>query len=680
MNMKFYMGLVVALAASAAFSKTTIEGITAPNGFTMSKKGLGDEASGGIGKFPEGFTINSIEDALFAATNRGFVVWGEESFPSVQKDIVAGYIGDQSGFFDYGKKEDSAEEYSGYPSGRWSQNEASLFGAKGVIHVPSAGVWTLGVGARDGSFVSLSVKGNGVNYYKTHTSTSGSENEVLLAAIDFQVDGDYEIEIYQYFPPNGAWLELAAAKGDMSSFTTFVYDYVEVFRLIGDPLTTYTVSFGYTDEDLGDISLGSQEVKERRLLTRPEDPRRAGYAFVDWRLDGQIYDFDTPVADDMELVATWIPNNAPVIDRVGYTPTWPTIEGVSADVTLSVVAFDQDAGRDVLTYKWASVTAPGGCSFDEVTNSTVTATVSGPGEYVFSVTVSDGHEDVSTNVSVKVRMSANATAFAFVGYERAGDPIGHQGTLQDPDIAEYPWSITNAGYKAAWRSTASGQKNWLLEKPKDRPNAYGLDGYVFPGTCLRTNETDGAFTVNTVTSGTVADNPNIISNVTDYIKSIEFLNGTMVDQAGIYWIDDPVLPISEDVKDFKPGAFTVAVPKTAAADEYTVFARITFAYRAARYPKIRIGLLSGYGDHFKPSHAKVGVTAPWAYNGDDGYGQLTWMFFDVDNAKSGSENVVELAIKGMNNFDDGKGNSQCRIEGIVFDSIYKKSGLLVSIR
>ena len=39
--------------------------------------------------------------------------------------------------------------------------------------------------------------------------------------------------------------------------------------------------------------------------TAPQDPTRDGYTFDGWYLDGEKYDFSTPVTEDITLVAKW---------------------------------------------------------------------------------------------------------------------------------------------------------------------------------------------------------------------------------------------------------------------------------------------------------------------------------------------------------------------------------------
>ncbi len=60
---------------------------------------------------------------------------------------------------------------------------------------------------------------------------------------------------------------------------------------------THTVSF--------DSGVSSQTVVDGSTATEPEVPVKDGYVFVQWTLDGQAYDFDTPVTQDISLVAEW---------------------------------------------------------------------------------------------------------------------------------------------------------------------------------------------------------------------------------------------------------------------------------------------------------------------------------------------------------------------------------------
>ena len=63
----------------------------------------------------------------------------------------------------------------------------------------------------------------------------------------------------------------------------------------------HTVSFDYGIEGM----TGSQQVADGGKATEPVAPVRDGYTFDGWLLDGQPYDFSTPVTGDLTLTAAW---------------------------------------------------------------------------------------------------------------------------------------------------------------------------------------------------------------------------------------------------------------------------------------------------------------------------------------------------------------------------------------
>ncbi len=67
------------------------------------------------------------------------------------------------------------------------------------------------------------------------------------------------------------------------------------------PKNNYTVIFNSD----GGTSISSQTVIEGGKVTRPSNPTKAGYNFVNWLLNGSAYDFETPVTGNITLVASW---------------------------------------------------------------------------------------------------------------------------------------------------------------------------------------------------------------------------------------------------------------------------------------------------------------------------------------------------------------------------------------
>ena len=63
----------------------------------------------------------------------------------------------------------------------------------------------------------------------------------------------------------------------------------------------YTVSY---DSD-GGSQVNSQTVIEGNKATKPADPTKIGYNFGGWKLNGNPYDFNSPVNDNLTLKAKW---------------------------------------------------------------------------------------------------------------------------------------------------------------------------------------------------------------------------------------------------------------------------------------------------------------------------------------------------------------------------------------
>ena len=63
---------------------------------------------------------------------------------------------------------------------------------------------------------------------------------------------------------------------------------------------TYTVTF-----ELYDNNKTTQTVSEGKTAVKPTDPTRNGYTFKGWELNGEKYDFDSKITEDITIVAKW---------------------------------------------------------------------------------------------------------------------------------------------------------------------------------------------------------------------------------------------------------------------------------------------------------------------------------------------------------------------------------------
>lgn len=64
---------------------------------------------------------------------------------------------------------------------------------------------------------------------------------------------------------------------------------------------TYVVNFN-TD---GGNSVSNQIISKDGTITKPQDPVRNGYKFLGWYSNNVLFDFNTPVTTNLELVAKW---------------------------------------------------------------------------------------------------------------------------------------------------------------------------------------------------------------------------------------------------------------------------------------------------------------------------------------------------------------------------------------
>ena len=66
----------------------------------------------------------------------------------------------------------------------------------------------------------------------------------------------------------------------------------------------YTVTFNSN----GGSTVASKEVNYNTSVTKPVDPTKSGYTFKEWQLNGEKYDFENLVTDNITLIAEWTQN------------------------------------------------------------------------------------------------------------------------------------------------------------------------------------------------------------------------------------------------------------------------------------------------------------------------------------------------------------------------------------
>ena len=111
--------------------------------------------------------------------------------------------------------------------------------------------------------------------------------------------------------------------------------------IVTEDMTLYavwdTILFNVTFESQGGTTVGGQQVAKGLYISRPADPQRQGYTFINWQdANGNVWNFDEcPVTDNLVLYATWSINEYVVtFDAQGGEPIPPMTVGYNC--TLSV--------------------------------------------------------------------------------------------------------------------------------------------------------------------------------------------------------------------------------------------------------------------------------------------------------------------------------------------------------
>jgi uncharacterized repeat protein (TIGR02543 family)/LPXTG-motif cell wall-anchored protein len=187
--------------------------------------------------------------------------------------------------------------------------------------------------------------------------------------------------------------DVAVTGGTYSDGKAFINLPVE-----SDAKITYTYDTGLSGEAM-DVTLtlaggtvtfetnGGSEVEPQTLAagesaTRPTDPTRTGYSFVDWYADPELtdgteYDFDTPVGQDITLYAKWDPHHYTVVFLPNGGSGTMADQAFTYDVAqeLSANAFARDGYHFA---GWNTEADGSGTAYeDQATVENLTATASG---------------------------------------------------------------------------------------------------------------------------------------------------------------------------------------------------------------------------------------------------------------------------------------------------------------
>lgn len=122
-----------------------------------------------------------------------------------------------------------------------------------------------------------------------------------------------------------------------SIIATVIIIFLTVITFYKTEKMTYNVSF----ETTGGTKISSQIIEEGNKATKPDDPTKSGYIFIEWTYEGNSYDFSSEVTTDLVLTAKW--------------------KEIEEDIEIYVVKFNSDGGTTIpnqIIEKGSKVTKP----------------------------------------------------------------------------------------------------------------------------------------------------------------------------------------------------------------------------------------------------------------------------------------------------------------------------------
>ena len=154
------------------------------------------------------------------------------------------------------------------------------------------------------------------NIYKDvdFSNTGGALSDVLVLIAQTARDNNVVFDTVDIYSDYSTINEYINQHKEVTTTWTFSINIVnkEDIEDVGSDLEGEVKNFTVTFNSNGGSRVASQSIIEGGKVTIPTNPTRNGYTFVEWQLDGQKYDFDNVVEDNIELEAIWKKNSTPV--------------------------------------------------------------------------------------------------------------------------------------------------------------------------------------------------------------------------------------------------------------------------------------------------------------------------------------------------------------------------------
>ena len=147
--------------------------------------------------------------------------------------------------------------------------------------------------------------GNGQTCYTVFAPAQGDTPSTVAEEVAFACTEDGPTYTVTFDSNGGSPVESQTAEYSFATPVTADLTLTAVWT--GGPEDTYTITF----DTRGGSRVDSQTVPIGSRARKPKDPVKSGCTFQYWECeDGNEYDFDTPVASDVALMAVWAPRAA----------------------------------------------------------------------------------------------------------------------------------------------------------------------------------------------------------------------------------------------------------------------------------------------------------------------------------------------------------------------------------
>ena len=139
---------------------------------------------------------------------------------------------------------------------------------------------------------------NGSFYRRLNPNPSISEALLGIYLTNLEA-GEYTVKIIAKANPDTTDLDSLESEG--LAFT------IEDKNSNGneDPNNNTTEKYTVTFNSNGGTSVSSKQVSKGSYVTKPTNPEKTGFKFVEWQLNGQTFDFLTPINSNITLDAVW---------------------------------------------------------------------------------------------------------------------------------------------------------------------------------------------------------------------------------------------------------------------------------------------------------------------------------------------------------------------------------------